>query len=179
MAYNRYQYETSPRKLQPEYEPRVKKYPKKSTARKPQQKKNNTVKINEPAKRIKTKAKTKMKSEAKVIIYVAIGFIILFAISYRNSLINERFSEVKELKANLAQVEKKNEQLEVNIENNLNLKTIEQSAKELLGMQKLETSQTVYVKLQKQDYVEPASEEIIEEQEISFWEKIVNFITGK
>lgn len=179
MAYNRYQYETSPRKLQPEYEPRVKKYPKKSTARKPQQKRNNKVKINEPAKRIKTKAKTKMKSEAKVIIYVAIGFIILFAISYRNSLINERFSEVKELKANLAQVEKKNEQLEVNIENNLNLKTIEQSAKELLGMQKLETSQTVYVKLPKQDYVEPASEEIIEEQEISFWEKIINFITGK
>ena len=32
MAYNnRYQYETSPRKLQPEYEPIKQKYPKKST----------------------------------------------------------------------------------------------------------------------------------------------------
>ena len=32
MAYNnRYQYETSPRKLQPEYEPIKKKYPKKNT----------------------------------------------------------------------------------------------------------------------------------------------------
>lgn len=170
MAYNRYQYETSPRKLQPEYEPRVKKYPKKSTARK--------VKV-EPKKKVKTKAKRKLKFEAKVIIYVAIGFSILFAISYRNSLINERFSEIKTLKANLAAIEKKNEQLEVNIENNLNLKTIEQSAKELLGMQKLENSQTVYVSLPKQDYVEPASEEIIEEEEISLWEKIINFITGK
>lgn len=188
MAYNRYQYETSPRKLQTEYEPRVKKYPKKSTAKKQQNRKEKikqTEKITKAKIQPKINAKTKinvkpkMKSEAKVIIYVAIGFIILFAISYRNSLINERFSEIKELKANLAQVEKKNEQLEVNIENNLNLKTIEQSAKELLGMQKLETSQTVYVNLPKQDYVEPASEEIIEEQEISLWEKIVNFITGK
>ena len=34
MAYNRYQYETSPRKLQPEYVPIKKKYPKKSTAKK-------------------------------------------------------------------------------------------------------------------------------------------------
>ena len=31
---NRYQYETSPRKLQPEYTPIKKKYPKKSTAKK-------------------------------------------------------------------------------------------------------------------------------------------------
>ena len=30
---NRYQYETSPRKLQPEYTPIKKKYPKKSTAK--------------------------------------------------------------------------------------------------------------------------------------------------
>lgn len=35
MAYsNRYQYETSPRKLEPEYRPIKKKYPKKSTAKK-------------------------------------------------------------------------------------------------------------------------------------------------
>lgn len=170
MAYNRYQYETSPRKLQPEYEPIVKKYPKKTTARK--------VKV-EPVRKVKTKAKKQLKVEAKVIIYIAIGFSILFAISYRNSLINEKFAEIKQLKANLAQIEKKNEQLEVNIENSLNLKTIEQSAKELLGMQKLENSQSVYINLPKQDYIEPASEEIIQEENISLWEKIINFITGK
>lgn len=170
MAYNRYQYETSPRKLQPEYEPIVKKYPKKTTARK--------IKV-EPVRKVKTKAKKQLKVEAKVIIYIAIGFSILFAISYRNSLINEKFAEIKQLKANLAQIEKKNEQLEVNIENSLNLKTIEQSAKELLGMQKLENSQSVYINLPKQDYIEPASEEIIQEENISLWEKIINFITGK
>ncbi len=169
MAYsNRYQYETSPRKLQPEYEPRVKKYPKKSTARKVTSK-----------KQAKTQSKRKVKLEAKVMAYVVIGFIILLAISYRNSVINEKFAQIKTLKANLATIQKENEQLEVNIENSLNLKTIEQSAKELLGMQKLQNSQSVYINLPKEDYIEPASEEIVTEDNSSLWEKIVNFITGK
>lgn len=171
MAYNsRYQYETSPRKLQPEYEPRIKKYPKKSTARK--------LKV-EPKKRAKPKEKHKLKPEAKVMLYVVIGFMILLAISYRNSVINEKFAENKNLKSNLATIQKENEQLEANIESNLNLKTIEQSAKELLGMQKLENSQSVYINLPKQDYIEPAAEEIVTEKNISIWEKIINFITGK
>lgn len=171
MAYNnRYQYETSPRKLQPEYEPRVKKYPKKSTAKK--------VQVTHK-KQVKPKAKKKLKVEAKVMVYVGIGFAILLAISYRNSVINERFAEIKTLKSNLAALQKENDQLEVNIESSLNLKTIEQSAKELLGMQKLENSQSVYVNLPKQDYVEPASEEILTQDDTSIWEKIVNFITGK
>lgn len=170
MAYNnRYQYETSPRKLQPEYRPEKKKYPKKSTARK---------KV-ETKKTAKKQVKKQANSQIKVMAYVAIGFSILFAISYRNSVINEKFSEIKTLKSNLAAIQKENEQLEVNIENNLNLQTVEQSAKEMLGMQKLDKSQTVYINLPKQDYVEPATEEIIKEDNTSLWEKIVNFITGK
>lgn len=170
MAYNRYQYETSPRKIQPEYEPRVKKYPKKSTAKK--------IKV-ASKKQVKPKAKKKLKVEAKVMVYVAIGFTILLAISYRNSVINEKFAEIKTLKSNLAALQKENEQLEVSIESSLNLKTIEQSAKDLLGMQKLENSQSVYISLPKQDYIEPASEEILTGDNISIWERIINFITGK
>mgnify|MGYP005772062183 FL=1 len=171
MAYNnRYQYETSPRKLQPEYEPIKKRYPKKSTARKTRV---------ETKSKAKPKTKRKLKMQVKVLGYVAVGFIILFAISYRNSIINEKFSEIKSLQSDLAQVEKENEQLEVNIENNLNLQTIEQSAKEMLGMQKLENSQTVYVNLPKQDYVEPATEEIVQEDNENWFQKIINFITGK
>lgn len=170
MAYNnRYQYETSPRKLQPEYRPEKKRYPKKSTARK-------TVETKKTAKK---QVKKQANSQIKVMAYVAIGFSILFAISYRNSVINEKFSEIKTLKSNLSAIQKENEQLEVNIENGLNLQTVEQSAKEMLGMQKLDKSQTVYINLPKQDYVEPATEEIIKEDNSSLWEKIINFITGK
>ena len=175
MAYNnRYQYETSPRKLQPEYEPIRKKYPKKSTARK-----TNVQTKTKNKKKIKQQVKPKKKSQVKVIIYLALVFTILFAISYRNSVINEKFSQIKKLKSNLAQIEKENEQLEVNIENNLNLKAIEQSAREMLGMQKLESSQKVYVSLPKQDYIQPATEEIIKEDNTNWFQKIINFITGK
>lgn len=176
MAYNRYQYETSPRKLQPEYRPQPKKYPKKSTAIKT----NETSKkeVNKKQKQ-KKKEKRELKKEVKVIAYIAIGFSILLAISYRNSVINEKFTQNKSLKSSLAALQKENEQLEVNIENSLNLKTIEQSARELLGMQKLEKSQTVYINLPKQDYIQPASEEIIEEDNENLWQKIIRFITGK
>lgn len=163
-----YQYETSPRKLQPEYEPIRKKYPRKSTARK-----------KETTPKKKTVTKGKMKSQMRVMLWVGIGFMVLFAISYRNSQINENFTKVKSLKSDLAVAQKENQQLEVNIENSLNLKSVEQSAKELLGMQKLDNKQTVYIHLPKQDYVQPATEEIVKEDDTGLFQKIINFITGK
>lgn len=164
-ARNSYQYGTSPRKLKPEYDfNKTKKVVKKST-----NKKNN--------KKV-TKKENKTK-KAETIILVAIGFIILLAISYRNTLINERFAEIKNLKTNLAAITKENEQLEVNIENSLNLSNIEKEAKERLGMQKLTSKQTVYISLPKKDYVEPATEEIIIEEEESWLESIINKILEK
>ncbi len=181
MAYynSKYQYETSPRKIKPEYEPRVKKYPKKSTAKRSNKTTSKVAPKKQSKKQAKPVQKSKLNHKVKIVFLVAIGFAILFAISYRNSVINEKFSEIKNLKSNLAAIEKENEQLEVSIENGLNLKSIEQSAKELLGMQKLENSQKVYVTLPKQDYIEPASEEIVEEDNTNWFEKIINFITGK
>ncbi len=163
MAYSRYQYETSPRKIQ---EPR------------PEKRKTKTVKKNK--KNNKVNKKEQKKIQTKWVMYVLIGFSILFAISYRNSLINESFSKIKKLKANLATIEKENEQLQVNIEDSLNLKTIEQSAQELLGMQKLENSQKVYVNLPKEDYIEPATEEIVtQEKEQNIFSKIIKFLFGE
>ena len=171
MAYNnRYQYETSPRKLKPEYEPNIKKRTRKNTAKKAKTQRN---------KKQQAKVQKKFKNHVKIVKYVLIGFGILFAISYRNSVINEKFAQIKNLKTNLAAVEKENEQLKVNIENSLNLKNVEQSAKETLGMQKLDKSQTVYINLPKEDYVEAATEEIKTVDNTSLLQKIIRFITGK
>lgn len=179
--YNRYQYETSPRKLQPEYKPVRKKYPKKSTARKNDTKKQSiNIKENENRNvKPKTKQKRRFKPKVKVVIYVMSVFAVLFAISYRNSLINENFSKIKALKSDLAVLQKENGQLEISIENSMNLQNLEQSAKELLGMQKLDSSQSVYVKLPKEDYVEPATEEIKKEEKIPWYQKILNLFMGK
>ena len=166
MAYNRYQYGTSPRKLQPEYEPIQKKYPKKSTARKMNPKKSKKV------------AKQTKKEHTKMIMYLFAAFAILFAISYRNSIIDENFKQTQELKTELSTIQKENEQLEVSIESSLNLKNIEEVAKNELGMEKLDSSKTRYISLPREDYVEPATEEIIMQEETSWIEEIWNWITS-
>ena len=102
----------------------------------------------------------------------------MFAISYQNSLITESFSQKESLKKNLSAIEKENEQLKVNIEKSLNLNKVEQSAKEMLGMQKLDNSQKIYINLPKQDYVESATEEVIIEEETTFWQKLIKRINN-
>lgn len=158
---SRYQYETSPRKLQPEYIPTKKKYPKKSTVRKSniknQNKKEETININ-----------------SKIILYIGIVFIILFAISYRNALIAQEYSEIKSLKSQLAVLEKDNKQLEVNIESKTNLSSVEKKGKEELGLKKLDDSQTVYICLDKEDYVESSTEKIELEEDKNWFENIID-----
>lgn len=170
MAYPRYQgyqYETSPRKLQPEYEIRKNPY---------ENRKTSTKKIKKESKQKQTKKQ--LKPRVKLVMYIAISFAILFAISYQNSLITENFNQKEELKESLASIEKENEQLKVNIEKSLNLNKVEQAAKEMLGMQKLDNSQKVYISLPKEDYIEIPSEEIIIEEETNFLQKIIKNITN-
>ncbi len=166
---NRYQYETSPRKLEPEYRPIKKKYPKKSTAKKTDNKKTTENK--------KQNKVIHSKGKVKAIFYVAVFFVVLFVISYRNTLISEKYSELKQMKSNLATIEKENEQIKVNIESKTNLGTIEKEAKEKLNMKKLDDDQTIYVNLDKKDYVESASDDVvIEDENLNIFEKIINLI---
>lgn len=161
-----YQYETSPRKLEPEYEPKKNPY---------QKKKISTSK----RKKVNERPKKQIKSHVKAVMYILMVFSILFAISYQNSLINESFNRKSSLQNQLSTTKKENEQLQVSIENNLNLSNIEKMAKERLGMQKLDESQKVYVNLPKKDYVESAVEEIIIKEDKNWFESLWNKIFNK
>lgn len=160
-----YQYETSPRKLKPEYEPQKSPYSKK---------KSSTLKQKEQ----KSKEKRQLKPKAKVVLYVLIGFGILFAISYRNSLITASFNKKEDMKKELSVLQKENAQLQISIQNSLNLANVEKSATAMLGMKKLDDSQKVYVNLPKKDYVEPASEQIVVTEEKSWFQNIIDGITN-
>lgn len=167
MAYRDYQYETSPRKLEPEYKPSKSK--KKSNAKK------NAVNT----KNKKQAEKEKAREARKVRFLIALNCIAilgaLFAVIWRNSLITQSFAQMQNLKSEISEIQKENDQLEISIQNNLNLNNIEQEAKEKLGMQKLTSKQTIYLNLPKKDYVEPSTEEIVIEESQSFWKEIVNF----
>lgn len=171
MARTGYQYGTSPRKLEPEYNPARKR---KTVQREvPKQ-----VTKNVQRQEVKRSVEEKKKNMRHAVTVLAL-FIVLFTISYRNSLINESFKEVQSLKGDLASIKKENEQLQVSIENGLNLNNLEQEAKERLGMQKLTNKQTEYIALPKKDYVESVTEEIKIEKDESFIEKIINKIFNK
>lgn len=164
MARSRYEYGTNPRKIQPEVE-----------RRKQVQKKRIRVVEDLPKQDVKISNKQK-KEHMKLTFAVVSIFVILLAISYRNSQINEKFNQLQTLKRELSTMQKENEQLEVSIQNSVNLNTIEKLAKEKLGMQKLTNKQTMYVTLPKKDYVESASEEVEMEEEKNWLEQFIEKI---
>ena len=143
-----YQYGTSPRKIEPNYRPR------KKTA-----KKEKIIKANEEQQRINSLKSEKKRHHKNIAMVVGI-FLILLAISYRNSLITERFNEIQDKKSELAAIEKTNGQLEVSIEGSLNLNNVEKEAKKSLGMNKLSNDQKVFVTLPKKDYIESSTESV-------------------
>lgn len=164
MAQARYQYETSPRKLEPDYSRRTKKTQKKSELKIVEKQQRQQVKISKEQKR----------KNIKLTVTVAGLFLLLLTISFRNSQIDNKFNQIQEQKKQLAVLQKDNEQLKVSIANSLNLNNVEKVAKEELGMQKLSSKQTVYVTLPKKDYVETASEKVVIEEEKSWLEKFID-----
>ena len=168
-----YQYETSPRKIRPEYTRQTKNKPKYNTTKKVQSKTQNIKKkelqkSSNQNKNIKQeKGKNTVKIKVSIFMKAVLICAIFFLIIFRNSQISQSFSMIQTLKTSITELEKENNQLEINIQNSLNLNHIEQSAKELLGMQKRTNKQTTYISLPKKDYVEPRTEEIIIEEEKS------------
>lgn len=164
MARSRYEYDTSPRKIDPNIQRRT-------------QTKRKKLKVVEDIPRQDVKLSKEQKKIQIQLTLMVIGiFILLLTISYRNSQINEKFNQTQILKRELSSLQKENEQLKVSIENSLNLNSIEKQAKEKLGMQKLTNKQTVYVTLPKKDYVESASVEIVVEKEKNWFEQLVDKI---
>ncbi len=164
-----YEYGTNPRKLQPDHKPNKRR--KKDIEKQ--------IKINEEQK--KRAMNLERKRHNKNVALVMAIFLILLTISYRSSLINEKFNEIQNTKEELASIEKTNGQLEVSIESSLNLSNIEEEAKNQLGMQKLTNDQKVYVTLDKKDYVEASSSDSVESSDSneSWYQKIINKILGK
>lgn len=160
-----YQYETSPRKYEPEYNNK--------------KKKQNTKKIKKPSNSKQEKKKQKIeriKFNFTVILNISVLLIVAFLLIFRNASINQSFAEIQNLKTQVSELQKENDQLEISIQNSLNLSNIELIAKETLGMQKLSTKQTIYLTLPKKDYVEPSTEKVVIEEEKGGFKEFLKFL---
>ena len=180
-----YQYDTNPRKLKPEYSSKTRKETTKrkstqTTIKQTAKKKVKGKTTTKKSKKDEIKAQKILIAKTKFSIFVkcAVLFAIIFLMLFRQSQISESFSKIQNLKTSITKVQKENDQIEINIQNSMNSNNLEQKAKELLGMQKLTNKQIVYISIPKKDYVEYKAEEIIMEEEKSFFENILEKIKG-
>ena len=170
MARSSYQYETSPRKYEPEYTTR--KTTKKQTP------KDSKKEIEKRLEKERAKKAEERKKKAKQIFAVVFVFIMLLTVSYREIQIMEMFDQKKEQEDKLALIQKENGQVEKNIkeeESKLEWNTIKQRATEELGM---EVKTGIPINLEKSDNVETENT-YIKEDETSWLEKIVSFFVNR
>ena len=126
-----------------------------------------------PPKKQLTEKQLKTRAKAEIALKIILILGIFFVMTLKDSEKDQLFTQIKTLKAEITQLNKDNDQLEISIQNSLNLNTIEQAAKDLLGMQKLTAKQTRYINLPKKDYVEPRVEEVVVEDKKNILEKII------
>ena len=91
MAGSMYQYGTTPRKVQPEYSPKKRKTKKKS----PKQTKKTKAQLKAEEMQRMEQLKKEKKIHYQNIAIIISMFLLLLTISYRNSLITEKFNQIQ------------------------------------------------------------------------------------
>ena len=176
-----YQYGTSPRKYESNYETRAKnkRIVKKTSSNKSAEKQEN--KKSEVKMRLEKQRAKKVeerKSRTLQVAAVLAIFGMLLALSYREITIMEMFNQKKNLESHLATIQKENGQIEKSIreeESKLNWNEIKKTASEQLGMQiKVATP----VDLEKSDNVE-TKYKFIKEEEKNVIEDIIEYFIKK
>lgn len=152
-----YQYETSPRKLEPDYK-KPKEKQKKTTKNKPSQ-------GNKKSAKTKTKKKYKMSFEMKFFINSMLFFSIIFAIIACQAFVEQRYKEKEKLKQDY------NELLSsYNMAGDLS-----QNVRVIASDYGMQTKSATLINLDTSDYIESsASEEEIEDE--GFFTKLINWI---
>lgn len=122
---------------------------------KPHKNPNSNIRIKNTQKN-KSKSAIKPKYDYSVILRVALIALFAFFVLYRGVIITDKTNQLSEKKKELANLQAKNEKLQVEIEKSLDLARIEEIASEKLNMRRPEKYQIVYINLDRTDFVEKA-----------------------
>ena len=129
-------------------------------------------KVNSAAKRknaLKRQQEQKRKN-AQMVAFILSGFIMAITITIRFSLINEKNLQVQKLVGDLQTISSQVATSQIEVDQNTDLNTIEAYAKQQLGMQKADSSQTVYIDTSE------SINKVQVNQETTFWDKIISYI---
>lgn len=101
-----------------------------------------------------TKEKARTVNIAVAIFYIAIISAIAFCLISREVSLYEKSSEISRLENQLEQAQTETKQAKIAAESKIDLKGIEEAATTKFGMSRPEKSQTVYINIAQDDYVE-------------------------
>lgn len=105
-------------------------------------------------KRTKVLEHEKVAYKLRIMAKVMVCFVLLFLVLIRYVQIYEAKAAIEKNKSDLLNMQRANEQMQVEIDSKVDLKKIEETAMVKFGMRRAEKYQTVYVNLKKEDYIE-------------------------
>ena len=138
----------------------------------PRRKTNTTKRKNVSSKNYKRAQQVQRRKNASMVAFILCGFTMSVIITYRFGLINEKNLEVQSLEKELEIVSSQAATAQIEVDQNTDLNSIEAYAKQQLGMQKADSSQTVYIDTSQE------LNKVQVNQEASIIEKIINYIKG-
>ncbi|MDO5560152.1 MAG: hypothetical protein Q4F95_11205 [Oscillospiraceae bacterium] len=142
---------------------------------------NLTTAESEEVKRdiiIKKKASDK-GSSIKIVAMAFVALVLLFCVIYGKVQINKVYSDINSQKAELASEQSENARLRAERESYTSRKKIEDYAENVLGLEKLDKSQIMYINVQSDDVVIiPENEDNIFVKIKDTFNEIIDYITG-
>jgi len=155
-----YQYETSPRKIQPEYQ-KPKQNKKKQVSKKKQASKKKITKN-------KSKKKLKLSFEFKFFVNSMLIFGIIFAIIACEALVKQRYKEKEDLRRQYN---------DLVASSNL-VGELSDDVRTVASEYGMSTRSATLISLDTTDYIEVTGAQI-QKEEISLWKKIIEWFKGK
>ena len=107
-------------------------------------------------------------SAIKIAVLAIVAMVLLFCVIYGKVQISDMYSQINNQKAYLSSEQSENARLKTELESYTSLKNIEEYAENVLGLEKLDKSQILYVDIQNADVV------IIPENDDNIFVKIKN-----
>ena len=130
-------------------------------------------------KYIKIKKVKQRDVRTKFFLFLIFGILLIsmpLYIIFKSAESDELFTSVNNLKLQIEEQRKENEQLALNLQNQASLVKIEQDAKYRLGMQKIEPTRIIKVQTNEKDYIETENVSIIKDKEEAVFDKIFKFL---
>ena len=128
---------------------------------------------------IKIKKVKQRDVRTKFFLFLIFGILLIsmpLYIIFKSAESDELFTSVNNLKSQIEEQRKENEQLALNLQNQASLIKIEQDAKYRLGMQKIEPTRIIKVQTNEKDYIETENVSIIRDKEETVFDKIFKFL---